>query len=68
MTIRGSVADRRTLVSMYRKMSLLKQNDEQARAVILSGKLMMIYYSRAGRKSGHHRCRILHRRTTRQLS
>jgi TPP-dependent pyruvate/acetoin dehydrogenase alpha subunit len=42
--------DKATLLEMYRKMSLLKQNDEQARAVILSGKLPMIYYSPRGQE------------------
>ena len=42
--------DRNTLLEMYSKMSLLKQNDEQARAGILSGKLPMIYYSPRGQE------------------
>jgi acetoin:2,6-dichlorophenolindophenol oxidoreductase subunit alpha len=42
--------DRQTLIDMYRKMSLLKQNDEQARAAIMSGRLPMIYYSYRGQE------------------
>ncbi|EEA01808.1 Pyruvate dehydrogenase (acetyl-transferring) [Burkholderia sp. H160] len=42
--------DRQTLIEMYRKMSLLKQNDEQARAAILSGRVPMIYYSPRGQE------------------
>jgi len=50
MTENASMPDRATLIEMYRKMSLLKQNDEQARAAILSGKLPMIYYSPRGQE------------------
>jgi pyruvate dehydrogenase E1 component alpha subunit len=42
--------DRHTLLEMYSKMSLLKQNDEQARGAILSGKMPMIYYSPRGQE------------------
>ncbi|MEM5388762.1 thiamine pyrophosphate-dependent dehydrogenase E1 component subunit alpha [Paraburkholderia phymatum] len=42
--------DRATLIEMYRKMSLLKQNDEQARGAILSGRIPMIYYSPRGQE------------------
>jgi pyruvate dehydrogenase E1 component alpha subunit len=42
--------DRPTLIDMYRKMSLLKQNDEQARAAIMSGRMPMIYYSPRGQE------------------
>jgi len=42
--------DRSTLLDMYSKMSLLKQNDEQARGAILSGRMPMIYYSPRGQE------------------
>lgn len=45
-----SVPDRATLVEMYRKMTLIKQNDEQARKVIMNGRLPMIYYSPRGQE------------------
>ena len=32
------------LVDIYRRMTLIKQNDERFRAVIKSGKLVMPYY------------------------
>ena len=40
----------RTLVDIYRKMSLIKQNDERFIAVIKSGKLVMPFYSARGQE------------------
>ncbi|UCV23623.1 thiamine pyrophosphate-dependent dehydrogenase E1 component subunit alpha [Ferribacterium limneticum] len=42
--------DRGTLVDMYRRMTLIKQNDDRFRAVIKSGKLVMPYYSPRGQE------------------
>ncbi|WP_028222458.1 thiamine pyrophosphate-dependent dehydrogenase E1 component subunit alpha [Paraburkholderia oxyphila] len=39
-----------TLVDIYRRMALIKQNDERFRAVIKSGKLVMPYYSPRGQE------------------
>jgi pyruvate dehydrogenase E1 component alpha subunit len=50
MTANQPLPDRATLLEMYRKLSLLKQNDEQARRVIMNGKLPMIYYSPRGQE------------------
>jgi len=40
----------RTLVDIYRKMSLIKQNDDRFIAVIKAGKLVMPYYSVRGQE------------------
>jgi pyruvate dehydrogenase E1 component alpha subunit len=50
MTNTQSQPDRPTLLEMYHKMTLLKQNDEQARSVIMSGRIPMIYYSPRGQE------------------
>jgi TPP-dependent pyruvate/acetoin dehydrogenase alpha subunit len=50
MTSQPAMPDKSVLIEMYRKVSLLKQNDEQARAVIRSGRLQMIYYSPRGQE------------------
>jgi TPP-dependent pyruvate/acetoin dehydrogenase alpha subunit len=42
--------DPRTLIEIYRKISLLKQNDERFRSVIRSGRLVMPYYSTRGQE------------------
>lgn len=42
--------EKAVLVDMYRKMSLIKQNDEHARKLIMSGRLPMIYYSPRGQE------------------
>ncbi|MDB5985891.1 MAG: pyruvate dehydrogenase [Nevskia sp.] len=42
--------DRAILVEMYRKMTLIKQNDEKSRAIILTGKIPMVYYSPRGQE------------------
>lgn len=42
--------DRATQVEIYRRMTLIKQNDERFRAVIKSGKLVMPYYSPRGQE------------------
>ena len=42
--------DRKTLVEMYRKATLIKQNDERFRAVIKAGVLVMPYYSARGQE------------------
>jgi TPP-dependent pyruvate/acetoin dehydrogenase alpha subunit len=39
------------LVDIYRRMTLIKQNDERFRAVIKSGKLVMPYYSPRGQEA-----------------
>ena len=50
MSAAPELPERSVLIEMYRKLSLLKQNDEQARAVIRSGRLQMIYYSPRGQE------------------
>ncbi|PTB21765.1 pyruvate dehydrogenase [Trinickia symbiotica] len=42
--------DRSTLVEIYRRMALVKMNDERFRSVIKSGKLAMTYYSPRGQE------------------
>ncbi len=42
--------DRKTLLEMYRKATLLKQNDERFRSVIKAGTLVMPYYSARGQE------------------
>ncbi|MAT50341.1 MAG: pyruvate dehydrogenase, partial [Porticoccaceae bacterium] len=42
--------DKSVLVEMYRKMALIKHNDEHARKAIMSGRLPMIYYSPRGQE------------------
>lgn len=42
--------DRKTLLEMYRKATLLKQNDERFRSVIKAGVLVMPYYSARGQE------------------
>ena len=42
--------DRRTLVDIYRRMTLIKQNDERFRAVIKAGKIVAPYYSPRGQE------------------
>lgn len=42
--------DRKTLVEMYRKATLIKQNDERFRSVIKAGVLVMPYYSARGQE------------------
>jgi TPP-dependent pyruvate/acetoin dehydrogenase alpha subunit len=44
------IPDQVALIEMYRKMTLIKQNDEQARRVIMNGRLPMIYYSPRGQE------------------
>ncbi|KAE8761353.1 thiamine pyrophosphate-dependent dehydrogenase E1 component subunit alpha [Paraburkholderia madseniana] len=39
------------LIDIYRRMTLIKQNDERFRAVIKSGKLVMPYYSPRGQEA-----------------
>lgn len=45
------IPDSGTLLKIYRRMSLIKQNDEQARKVIMNGRLPMIYYSPRGQEA-----------------
>jgi pyruvate dehydrogenase E1 component alpha subunit len=45
-----ALPERATLVEMYRRMSLIKQNDEKSRAIILSGRIPMVYYSPRGQE------------------
>jgi len=42
--------DKAVLIDMYSKMSLIKQNDEHARKLLMSGRLPMIYYSPRGQE------------------
>jgi pyruvate dehydrogenase E1 component alpha subunit len=42
--------DTKTLVAIYRRATLIKQNDERFRSVIKSGKLVMPYYSPRGQE------------------
>ena len=42
--------DHAILIEMYRKMTTIKQNDEKSRAIILSGKIPMVYYSPRGQE------------------
>lgn len=42
--------DRKTLLEIYRKATLLKQNDERFRSVIKAGTLVMPYYSGRGQE------------------
>ena len=44
------VPDAATQVEIYRRMTLIKQNDETSRKVIRSGRLMMPYYSQRGQE------------------
>lgn len=46
----NTMPDRRILVDMYRRATLIAQNDEKFRAVIRSGKLAMVYYSPRGQE------------------
>ena len=47
----SAVPDRRTLIDIYRRMTLIKQNDERFRAVIKSGKIVAPYYSPRGQEA-----------------
>ena len=42
--------DRKTLLELYRKVTLIKQNDERFRSVIKAGTLVMPYYSARGQE------------------
>jgi pyruvate dehydrogenase E1 component alpha subunit len=42
--------DNATLVEMYRRMTLIKQNDEKAMRVMKTGQLTMVYYSPRGQE------------------
>jgi TPP-dependent pyruvate/acetoin dehydrogenase alpha subunit len=44
------VPDRQTLIEIYRRMALIKENDERFRSVIKSGKLVALYYSPRGQE------------------
>lgn len=44
------VPDRDTLIDIYRRATLIKQNDERFRAAIKAGKLVMPYYSPRGQE------------------
>lgn len=50
MNIDRPQPDRPTLVEMFRRMTLIKQNDERFRSIIKSGKLVMPYYSPRGQE------------------
>jgi acetoin:2,6-dichlorophenolindophenol oxidoreductase subunit alpha len=45
------VPPREVLLDIYSKMSLLKQNDERMRSVIMSGRLVMPYYAYRGQEA-----------------
>ncbi|WP_233556259.1 thiamine pyrophosphate-dependent dehydrogenase E1 component subunit alpha [Noviherbaspirillum sedimenti] len=44
------MAEKRDLIEMFRKMALLKMNDEKLRSTIKSGRLSMPYYSSRGQE------------------
>jgi TPP-dependent pyruvate/acetoin dehydrogenase alpha subunit len=46
----STMPERDVLVDIYRKATLIKQNDERFRSVIRSGKLAMVYYSPRGQE------------------
>lgn len=46
----ATLPDKQTLVDIYRRATLIAQNDERFRAVIRSGKLAMVYYSPRGQE------------------
>ena len=46
----AAVPDKATQIEIYRRMSLIMQNDEASRKVIRSGRLMMPYYSQRGQE------------------
>jgi acetoin:2,6-dichlorophenolindophenol oxidoreductase subunit alpha len=46
----STMPDRATLVDIYRRATLIKQNDERFRSVIKSGKMAMVYYSPRGQE------------------
>ena len=46
----GASPDAATLVEMYRRATLIKQNDERTRKVVKSGRLIMPYYSPRGQE------------------
>lgn len=45
-----AIPDAATQVEIYRKMALIKANDERSRKVIMSGRLVMPYYSPRGQE------------------
>ena len=46
----AAVPDAQTQTEIYRRMTLIKQNDEASRKTIRSGRLMMPYYSQRGQE------------------
>lgn len=46
----SAVPDKATQLEIYRRMTLIMQNDEASRKVIRSGRLMMPYYSQRGQE------------------
>ncbi len=46
----SSVPSKAVLVDMYRRMTLIKQNDERFRATIMAGKIVAPYYSPRGQE------------------
>jgi len=46
----NTIADPATLVDIYRRMTLIKQNDERTRKVIRAGQIQMPYYSPRGQE------------------
>jgi acetoin:2,6-dichlorophenolindophenol oxidoreductase subunit alpha len=52
MTVEGNfpVPDGRTLLEIYRKATLVRQNDERAHKVIRSGRMLMPFYSSKGQE------------------
>ena len=47
----ASMPNVRTLIEIYRRMTLIKQNDERFRAVIKAGKIVAPYYSPRGQEA-----------------
>ncbi|WGM47493.1 Acetoin:2,6-dichlorophenolindophenol oxidoreductase subunit alpha [Brevundimonas sp. NIBR10] len=48
--VNAAVPDAATQIEIYRRMSLIMQNDEASRKVVRSGRLMMPYYSPRGQE------------------
>jgi acetoin:2,6-dichlorophenolindophenol oxidoreductase subunit alpha len=46
----SSIPSKAVLVDMYRRMTLIKQNDERFRATIMAGKIVAPYYSPRGQE------------------
>ena len=51
MTTDRPQPERGTLIEIYRRMTLIKQNDDRFRSIIKSGKLVMPYYPPRGQEA-----------------